>query len=158
MPLLICRIEQEYERPWTARVARDVFFRRLLPYPSRIAAVAKILRFYQRSGLQQIARAMRLPVPDDPDPDGPVSVSVDEFRAATAMLRELGYPIEKTDEQAWPHFRGWRANYDIAALLLARQLDAPPTLWTGKRRWPSTPIPPRRPAAKLARDAQQWWT
>jgi hypothetical protein len=105
--------------------------------------------------LGQIARAMRLPVPDEPDPDELVSVSFDEFRAATAMLRELGYPIEQTDEQAWPHFRGWRANYDTAALLLARQLDAPPALWTGTRRWPSTPIPPGRPAAKLARDAQQ---
>ena len=105
--------------------------------------------------LEQIARTMRLPVPDEPDPDGPVTVSIDEFRAATAMLREIGYPIELTDEQAWPHFRGWRANYDKAALLLARQLDAPPALWTGTRRWPSTPIPPRRPAARLARDAQQ---
>jgi hypothetical protein len=105
--------------------------------------------------LEQIARAMRLPVPDDPDPDRPISVSFDEFRVATAMLRELGYPIERTDEQAWPHFRGWRANYDSDAVLLARQLDAPPALWTGIRRWPSTPIPPRRPAAKLARDAQQ---
>jgi hypothetical protein len=105
--------------------------------------------------LDQIARAMRLPVPDEPDPDGSVAVSFDEFTAATAMLREIGYPVEKTDEQAWPHFRGWRANYDAAALLLARQLDAPPALWTGPRRWPSTPIPPRRPAAKLARDAQE---
>jgi hypothetical protein len=105
--------------------------------------------------LGQIAKTMRLAVPDEPDPDGPVSVSFDQFRAATAMLRELGYPIERTDEQAWPHFRGWRANYDTAAQLLARQLDAPPALWTGPRRWPSTPIPPRRPALKLARDAQQ---
>ena len=105
--------------------------------------------------LEQIARAMRLPVPDEPDPDKLVTVSFDEFRAAMKMLREVGYPIEGTDEQAWPHFRGWRANYDTAALLLARQLDAPPALWTGTRRWPSTPIPPPRPAARLARDAQQ---
>jgi hypothetical protein len=105
--------------------------------------------------LDQIARTMGLPVPDEPDPDEPVTVSFEEFRAATGMLRELGYPIDRTDEQAWPHFRGWRANYDTAAVLLARQLDAPPALWTGTRRWPSTPIPPVRPAIKLARDAQQ---
>jgi hypothetical protein len=105
--------------------------------------------------IEQIATFMRLPVPDDPDPDGPVAVSFDEFRAATAMLREVGYPIEQTDEQAWPHFRGWRANYDTVALLLACQLDAPPALWTGPRRWPSTPIAPRRPAARLARDARR---
>ena len=105
--------------------------------------------------IEQIATLMRLPVPDDPDPDGPVAVSFDEFRAATAMLREVGYPIEQTDEQAWPHFRGWRANYDTVALLLACQLDAPPALWSGPRRWPSTPIAPRRPAARVARDARR---
>jgi hypothetical protein len=105
--------------------------------------------------LDQIARIMRLPVTDDPDPDEPISVSFDEFRSATAMLRQVGYVIEVDDEQAWPHFRGWRANYDTAALLLARQLDAPPALWTGSRRWPSNPIPPQRPAAKLARDARK---
>ncbi len=105
--------------------------------------------------LQQIATFMRLPVPEDPDPDGPVMVSFDEFKAATAMLREVGYPIEQTDEEAWPHFRGWRANYDTVALLLARQLDAPPALWTGPRRWPSTPIPPQRPPARFARDIRQ---
>ncbi|MBV9513221.1 MAG: hypothetical protein JO280_04115 [Mycobacteriaceae bacterium] len=105
--------------------------------------------------LEQVARSMRLAAPSDPDPDGSISVSFDEFRAAADMLRELRYPIERTDEEAWPHFRGWRANYDTAALLLARQLDAPPALWTGPRRWPSTPIPPQRPAAKIARDARQ---
>jgi hypothetical protein len=105
--------------------------------------------------LGQIASSMRLGVPDEPDPNRVISVSFDDFRAATAMLRELGYPIERTDEEAWPHFRGWRANYDTAALLLARQLDAPPALWTGPRRWPSTPMPPQRPALKRARDAQQ---
>jgi hypothetical protein len=105
--------------------------------------------------LQQIATAMGLPVADDPDPDGPVTVSFDEFRSATAMLREVGYPIEQTDEEAWPHFRGWRANYDGVAMLMARKLDAPPALWTGSRRWPSTPMPPRRPPARLARDARR---
>src|SRR6201998_2673005 len=100
--------------------------------------------------IQQIATVMRLPVPDDPDPDGPVTVSFDEFRSATAMLREVGYPIEQTDEEAWAHFRGWRAQFDTVAMLMARELDAPPALWTGTRRWPSTPMPPRRPSASTA--------
>jgi hypothetical protein len=97
--------------------------------------------------LGQIARTMWHALPDEPepDPDAPVSLSYDDFRVATAMLREVGYPIERSDEEAWPHFRGWRANYDATALLLAKQVDAPPVLWTGTRRWPSTPITPRRP-------------
>jgi hypothetical protein len=100
--------------------------------------------------LEQIARSMRQPVPDEPDPDAPISLTFADFQEATAMLREVDYPIESSDEEAWPNFRGWRANYDATALLLARQLDAPPALWTGPRRWPSTPIAPRRPAAMMA--------
>jgi hypothetical protein len=105
----------------------------------------------------QIARTMWHALPDEPepDPDAPVSLSYDDFRVATAMLREVGYPIERSDEEAWPHFRGWRANYDATALLLAKQVDAPPALWTGTRRWPSTPITPRRPPAMMARDARR---
>ena len=102
--------------------------------------------------LDQIARSMRLVVPDDPDPDQPISITVEEFRSATAMLRDIGYPIERSDDEAWPHFRGWRVNYDSSALQLARVLDAPPALWTGPRRWPSTPIPPQRPGLRMARD------
>jgi hypothetical protein len=97
----------------------------------------------------QVARTMGESVPDEPDPETPISLSYDDFRAATAMLREVGYPIERSDEEAWPHFRGWRANYDATALFLAKKLDAPPALWTGPRRWPSTPIQPRRPPAKM---------
>ncbi len=50
------QIEQNYRRPLTARVARDLVYR-LLPYPERIAAAARALRFYQRSGLAALARA-----------------------------------------------------------------------------------------------------
>jgi glycolate oxidase iron-sulfur subunit len=51
------RIERDYRRPLLPRVARDVVYRRLLPYPKRIATVARVLRFYQRSGLQSLARS-----------------------------------------------------------------------------------------------------
>ena len=99
--------------------------------------------------MEQIARTMRQEVSDEPDPDAPISLTFTDFQQATAMLREVDYPIERSDEEAWPDFRGWRANYDATALLLARQLDAPPALWTGTRRWPSTPIAPRRPPAMM---------
>src|ERR1700676_2539448 len=51
------QIEQNYRRPFFSRLARDFVFRRLLPYPHRIAFVARLLRIYQRSGLQSLARA-----------------------------------------------------------------------------------------------------
>jgi hypothetical protein len=99
--------------------------------------------------LNQIGKAMRLPTDDDPDPDAPISVTFDEFASAVDMLRALDCPLERTAEQAWPHFRGWRANYDRTALALARAVDAPPAYWSGGRRWPSKPVPPQRPASRL---------
>jgi glycolate oxidase iron-sulfur subunit len=50
------QIESEYRRPWLSQLARQFVFERLLPNPRRIVAAAKFLRFYQRSGLQSIAR------------------------------------------------------------------------------------------------------
>ena len=50
------QIARDYERPWFARVTRNFVFNRLLPSPARIATAGKLLRFYQRSGLQTVAR------------------------------------------------------------------------------------------------------
>ena len=55
------QIEQQYTRPLASRLARDFVYRRLLPYPRRIAAAARILRFYQRSGLAALARGTGVP-------------------------------------------------------------------------------------------------
>ena len=54
------RIEKHYRRPFFTRVMRDLVFNRLLPFPGRIAVAAKLLRFYQRSGLQAMARGTGL--------------------------------------------------------------------------------------------------
>jgi glycolate oxidase iron-sulfur subunit len=54
------QIEANYKRPWFARMTRKLIFEQLLPFPGRIAVVARLLRFYQRSGLQSIARGTGL--------------------------------------------------------------------------------------------------
>src|SRR5580700_4142108 len=51
------QIEQSYRRPLVSRIARDLVYRRLLPHPSRIATAARLLKFYQRSGLATLARS-----------------------------------------------------------------------------------------------------
>jgi glycolate oxidase iron-sulfur subunit len=50
------QIEQNYKRPFVSRVVRNLVYRRLLPYPARIAKTARALRFAQRSGLVSVAR------------------------------------------------------------------------------------------------------
>ena len=52
------QIEQNYKRPLGARIVRNFVYRRLLPYPARIAFAARLLRAYQRSGLETLARGM----------------------------------------------------------------------------------------------------
>ena len=56
LELARAQIEQKYKRPLASRSARDFVYRKLLPYPRRIAAVARALKFYQRSGLAALAR------------------------------------------------------------------------------------------------------
>jgi glycolate oxidase iron-sulfur subunit len=54
------QIEQNYRRPLPSRIARSLVYRHLLPFPRRIAAVARLARFYQRSGLRRLARSSGL--------------------------------------------------------------------------------------------------
>jgi hypothetical protein len=107
-------------------------------------------RLCLRSGficLTEIARGMRLKVPETPDPDKGISLTYEDFLDAVARMEKVDFPIERTPEQAWPDFVGWRVNYEQAAYAIAYEIDAVPALWSGPRRWPYKPIPPIRPAA-----------
>ena len=54
------QIEENYQRPWLQRKLREHFYSRVLPSFSKLARSAKLVRFYQRSGLQNIARTSGL--------------------------------------------------------------------------------------------------
>jgi len=54
------QIEKYYKRPPLAALLRKLFFYELLPYPQRLEVAGKILRFYQRSGLERLVLASRL--------------------------------------------------------------------------------------------------
>jgi hypothetical protein len=119
--------------------------------PSIVPAIrARLVLRMGFSCLNQIAQATQLPVIDDADPDSEIDLTFEDFAQAVHLLQSEGYPIEVTAEQAWPHFRGWRVNYESVAYALASMIDAPPALWSGPRRWESEPIPPHRPANRVA--------
>jgi hypothetical protein len=105
-------------------------------------------RLCLRSGFtcfNRIARAMGIEVPEEPDPNGQISLSYEEFLAAIARMREVDFPIEREPADAWPDFVGWRLNYEQAAYAVAAAVDAVPALWSGPRRHPGPSIPPIRP-------------
>jgi hypothetical protein len=83
--------------------------------------------------LRDIAQATRIPFDPDPSPDDAIALPEHEFQAAAARLREVGYPTTRLGDEAWPHFRGWRVNYESVAYALAAALNAPPARWSGPR-------------------------
>ncbi len=51
------QIAENYKRPWLATKLRQHFYRDILPSFHSLAGHARFIRFYQRSGLQALARA-----------------------------------------------------------------------------------------------------
>jgi hypothetical protein len=105
-------------------------------------------RLCLRSGFlcfRQIARAMGIDVPDEPDPNGQITLTYQEFLDAVDRLRKVDFPIEREPERAWPEFVGWRLNYEQAAYALALAVDPVRTLWSGPRRDGRPAISPYRP-------------
>jgi hypothetical protein len=96
--------------------------------------------------LQQMGRAVGFPIDPDPDPDGELRLSYEEFEAGVQRLLDVGFETERSAAEAWPHFKGWRVNYETVAYSLAYRLDAVPGLWSGPRRFTADPMPPQRPA------------
>jgi glycolate oxidase iron-sulfur subunit len=50
------QIEQRYPRPFFQRTVRNLFYRRIISNFGTLNFVARLMRFYQRSGLQSLAR------------------------------------------------------------------------------------------------------
>ncbi|MGI6186404.1 MAG: (Fe-S)-binding protein, partial [Brevibacillus sp.] len=53
-------IERKRVHPWPVRLLRWLAFRQLLPRQERLYLAGRLLRFYQRSGLQRLARRLGL--------------------------------------------------------------------------------------------------
>ena len=94
------------------------------------------------------------------NPDAPIDLEFTTFESAVAQLARFGFPVERTAVEAWPHFKGWRVNYEALAYQFADYLIAPHTPWSGPRRHLSETIvlpdrpPHRNPNGDLTWDNQ----
>jgi hypothetical protein len=84
--------------------------------------------------LRRIASTLRWTYDPDPLPDAPLQLTFEEFEFAVELLATTGFPMERSAEEAWPHFRGWRVNYESIAYRLADRVVAPRAPWSGERR------------------------
>jgi hypothetical protein len=93
--------------------------------------------------MRKLARGAGIPVNEDPRPNDPLVLTRQEFDDAVEHMRDAGWQFERSADDAWPHFHGWRVNYEAAAYGLACFLDLPPALWSGDR--PQHRSPPQLP-------------
>lgn len=86
------------------------------------------------TGLRTLADVIYIEYDEDPRPDAPIQLTYEEYMRGVERLRQIGFPMERTPEEAWPDFRGWRVNYEAIALELADRVVATPGPWAGSRR------------------------
>ncbi len=98
------------------------------------------------TALRRIAQSLHWDFDRDPLPEGPIQLTYEEFAYAAQLVRDSGFPVEQTTEDAWPNFRGWRVNYESLAYRMADRVIAPRAPWSGERRYlPLDVVPPNRP-------------
>ncbi|MEU9119943.1 hypothetical protein AB0C96_08775 [Streptomyces sp. NPDC048506] len=118
--------------------------------PSQSQAQARMALRAGFMCLREIADIESIPYDRDPHPDDVLRLDYQDFLRGVDRMTAQGYPMERTPEEAWPHFRGWRVNYEPLAHQLARAIEAVPAPWSGARRTevatraPLTPVD-RRP-------------
>jgi hypothetical protein len=114
--------------------------------PSQASSQARLCLRMGFTLLNRIATTLGWEVDLDPNPDGPIDLTFAEFDRAVAMLVSVGFVTERSAEEAWADFQGWRVNYETVAYRLADRLTVPPAPWSGQRRhMRSGTVEPRRP-------------
>lgn len=100
--------------------------------------------------LRRIATSLGLACEDDPQPTDPISVNRDEWEQAVDDLAAAGLPVVADRDRAWAAWAGWRVNYDLVLLGIARRVEAPVAPWTSDRS-PIQDLRPRRPSRRRPR-------
>jgi len=97
--------------------------------------------------LRSLSRVTGFAFATDPRPDDPIQLTYEEFQFGVKRVLTVGWEAERSAEEAWPHFHGWRVNYESMAYRLAALVDAPPGPWSGARqgRLESSLVPLRPP-------------
>jgi hypothetical protein len=93
--------------------------------------------------LRQLADTLGMPYEEDPRPDAGIALTRQEFDQGIDRLESVRFQMQRTPDEAWPHFQGWRVNYESIVYRLAYAIDAVPAAWSGPRRSGEPAIAPR---------------
>jgi hypothetical protein len=81
------------------------------------------------SCLRSLARTMEIPFDPDPLPTAGVRLTYEEFVDGFQRLEHIGFPVERTMEESWRNFVGWRVNYESIVDRLTGLIMPPPAPW-----------------------------
>jgi hypothetical protein len=101
--------------------------------PSPAAALCLRTGFF---ALRRIADAFAIAHDADPNPTDPISVTRAEYDEMVDGLIAAGIAVKPDRDQAWRDFSGWRVNYDVVLVTLAKMVMAPPAPWITDRPGP----------------------
>ena len=93
--------------------------------------------------LRSLAGTLQIPFDPDPLPNAPLRLTYDEYQRGIERLQEIDFPFERTPDEAWPHFAGWRVNYEPIVDALTGLVMPPPAPWfiqrpdLGRVQWPT---------------------
>jgi hypothetical protein len=115
--------------------------------PTTAPSQARLCLRMGYTALRHIADTLGFEYDADPLPDAPIQLTPEEFASAVQLLVDTGFPAERDAEAAWPHFQGWRVNYESLAYKWADRIVAPPAPWSGVRSdLREQSVAPNRPA------------
>jgi hypothetical protein len=147
-PVLLLFRSPEADYSWLLALLAvlDAAALQLALMPSKAPSEARMCLRMGFSALRRLASTLGWTVNSDPLPDAPIELTFEEFNAAVEQLNAIGFVLERSAEEAWPHFHGWRVNYEAIAYRLADVFVAPHAPWSGPRRHlPTELVPPNRP-------------
>jgi hypothetical protein len=117
--------------------------------PTTAPSEARLVLRMGFTALRDIGGGLGMAYDPDPRPDEPIELSYENFLSGVTRMQAVGFELERSPEEAWPHFRGWRVNYESLAYRLADVTDAVPAPWSGPRRGKEMAIPVRRPINRV---------
>ena len=85
--------------------------------------------------LRALAGVLHIEYDPDPLPTTPIRLTYDEYVLGVERLQQVDFPFERTPEEAWRHFSGWRVNYEPIVDALTMLVMPPPAPWFVRRPW-----------------------
>jgi hypothetical protein len=90
-----------------------------------------------------MAGALHISFDSDPIPTAGTRLTKEEFAQGFRRLEEVHFPLERSLDDSWRHFQGWRINYESIVDVLTKLIMPPPAPWflprpgLGRTEWPA---------------------